>query len=114
MKHTRFYRIWWCSKSRCLNPNSKDYPRYGGAGITYSDEWHNFINFMNDMYVSYQKHVEEYGESNTQIDRIDNSKGYSKENCRWVTVRENLNNRDGYAAVGTNGRKTNWGKGILT
>mgnify|MGYP006914134274 FL=1 len=113
MKGTRFYRIWWGSKNRTCNPNNPDYPRYGGAGINYSESWKTFINFRDDMYETYVKHVEEYGENNTQIDRIDNTKGYSKDNCRWVTVRENLNNREGYAEVGTNGRP-NWGKGILT
>lgn len=64
---------------------------------------------MEDMLESYELHVKEYGAFNTQIDRIDNNQGYSKENCRWVTIRENLDNRTSYAAVGTNGRKTNWG-----
>jgi len=110
MRKTRFYTIWVSMKQRCTNANSKDYPRYGGNGITLDDSWYEFENFMQDMKGSYDLHVAIHGEQNTQIDRADNELGYSPDNCRWVTILENLNNRRNYAAVGTNGRKTNWGK----
>lgn len=109
MRGTRIYNIWVSIKQRTNNTNAKDYPRYGGRGIDLSESWHDFINFKDDMYKSYISHVKEYGEADTQIDRTDNNLGYSKSNCRWVTIRENLNNRTTYAKVGTNGRKTNWG-----
>lgn len=99
-------------KQRCHNPSSKDFARYGARGITVSEKWFDFTGFMDDMRESYEKHVKEYGERNTQIDRVDNNDGYNKYNCRWVTMRENLNNRRNYTAVGLNGRKTNWGKNV--
>lgn len=78
------YEIWRNIKQRCLNPNRKDFKRYGGSGVLISEEWLYFDNFFKDM-----------GErpALSQIDRMDNEKGYSKENCRWVTTTENLLNR---------------------
>ena len=82
---TPTYRIWTGIKRRCTNPNAKDYPCYGGRGITVCDRWmHSFENFLSDMGVRPE---------GLQIDRIDNEKGYSKENCRWVTAKVNCNNR---------------------
>ncbi len=71
--------ITWCGiKQRCLNKNSTDYYLYGGRGITISNEWNNsFEVFFNDMGLKPNK--------NYSIDRVDNSKGYSKENCVWAT-----------------------------
>lgn len=71
--------------ARCHNPKNKRYKDYGEKGIFVCDEWrNNFYQFYLDM-----------GDcpSGYQIDRIDNRKGYSKENCRWVDAKTNMNNR---------------------
>lgn len=77
---TAIYKIWVGMITRCYNPKVKIYKYYGGRGIQVSESWQNFENFYRDM-----------GErpSGLQIDRIDNDKGYTKENCRWVTAKEN-------------------------
>lgn len=90
-KLPRFYRIWKGIKQRCLDKNYDAYRRYGGAGITISDNWLNFIGFRDDMLKSYNEHVEKYGEELTSIGLIDRNFGYSKENCIWQTNKERIN-----------------------
>lgn len=86
MSNTRYYRIHNTMKQRCLNSKVKKYKNYGGRGITVCERWlESFENFWEDMKEGYADHL--------QIDRIDNDKGYCKENCRWVTSKVNNNNR---------------------
>ena len=84
------YKVWLGMKVRCLYKTAECYPRYGGRGITICDRWVNdFKAFHDDMIEGYKKGL--------QLDRIDNEKGYYKENCRWSTLevqsRNKRNNR---------------------
>lgn len=71
--------------SRCYTKSRNDYHLYGGRGILVADEWHDIKIFMADMSQTHKKGL--------QIDRIDNDKGYSKENCRWATPYEQGQNK---------------------
>lgn len=92
--YTRFYKTWASMKSRCDNPRSISYKRYGNKGIAYQDSWATFEGFETDMHESYLEHCAIYGEKDTTIDRIDNKKGYTKDNCRWATNLEQQNNKE--------------------
>ena len=92
-KTHRLWGIWNGLRNRCNNPNSKDYARYGGAGIKCCRRWNHFINFFKDMGAGYAPGL--------QIDRKNGSKGYSKSNCRWATVKEQQRNRKSNKLVDT-------------
>lgn len=73
-------------KQRCFNPKNHGYKNYGARGITVSPEW------SNDFWQFY-KDVGARPNPKHQIDRIDNNGNYCKENVRWATQKENLNNK---------------------
>lgn len=83
---TRFYRIFYGLRNRCNNPKSNTAKDYHDKGIKCL--WKSFEEFKRDMYKSYLKHCTEFGEKQTTIDRLDSSKNYCKENCRWATYKE--------------------------
>lgn len=83
---TPVYAVWNMMKQRCLLPTNKQYPDYGGRGITVCDEWLVFENFYADMGDPPFK--------GASIEREDTSKGYSKENCVWASrAQQNRNTR---------------------
>ena len=80
-----FYWLWHAMKQRC--GKDKNY-----LNIKVCDEWIKFEGFMQDMYGSYLKHIEEYGKKETLLDRINGKGDYCKDNCRWATrIEQNRN-----------------------
>lgn len=78
------YKTWQSMKQRCHNPKDASFADYGGRGITVCKRWHRFENFFADMGRKPPGH---------SLERVDNSKGYSRENCRWATWLDQQNNR---------------------
>jgi hypothetical protein len=79
------YCLWINMLSRCERPKDGSYNRYGGRGITVCDQWHDWETFSEDAYVGWSEGL--------SFDRIDNNKGYSPDNCKWSTAKEQANNR---------------------
>lgn len=99
-RNTRLYTIWDNMKRRCGSKDATGYENYGGRGISVDDEWRNdfesFYNWAMD---------NGYNESLT-IDRINNEKNYTPDNCRWATIteqsrnkRKRIDNNSGHAGV---------------
>ena len=94
LSKTQIYGVWNAMKARCTNKNTIHYSEYGGRGITVCREWmESFEAFHADM-----------GERprGASIERLDNNKGYSPDNCVWATKKEQARNRRGrhYLTVG--------------
>lgn len=84
---TRAYSTWRGMHQRCEDKNADMFKYYGGRGILVCKEWSGrdgFVTFLSDM---------GNPPENMSLDRIDNSKGYSKENCRWATATQQARNK---------------------
>lgn len=79
------YFSWRSMRSRCYNPKNPSFQHYGGRGISVCEQWRD----------NYDKFFEDMGDrpEGKSLDRINNELGYSPENCRWATMKEQLNNQ---------------------
>lgn len=87
-----FYKAWTSMKMRCKRDLA-----YVNKGITVASNWLYFINFKEDMYGSYLKHVEEFGSDNTTLERNDVNGNYCLENCCWTTKYLQSKNKGRYS-----------------
>lgn len=98
MREHPLYAVWASMRARCRNPKLTSFQNYGGRGITVCSEWDDPVAFIR------------WGEANgyaqgLQVDRIDNDGGYSPENCRFVTAKENMRNTRRNRIVEVDGRE---------
>ncbi len=95
---SREWKTWNSLLQRCENPNSPDYPRYGGRGISICAAWHEFEHFYIDM-----------GDrpAGTSLDRINVDEGYCPENCRWASATVQQRNRRDAIMVEWRGKTKN-------
>jgi hypothetical protein len=104
-RHTsREYWIWNSMKNRCLNNKYKHFKDYGGRGITVCGKWLTFAGFFEDMGIN---------PNGMTLERLDNEKGYSKENCVWAsrsTQNKNKRNNKYITANGETHCLTEWAR----
>lgn len=100
------YQTWEAMIQRCTNPRSTGWKDYGGRGITVCERWRKFENFLADM-----------GERpcGMTLDRIKNDQCYCKDNCRWATRKQQLenqrirsDNQSGHRGVSRDRRTGKW------
>lgn len=84
LTRTRPYRCYRNMLNRCNNPNVPEYKYYGARGIKVCESWNTFEEFWKDMQSGYKEIL--------TLDRIDVNGNYCKNNCRWVTQLEQVNN----------------------
>lgn len=96
--NNRLYRIWRCMKNRCERQNDVGYKLYGGRGISVCKEWsESFILFSNWAILNgYQNDL--------TIDRINVNGNYEPSNCRWITIKEQQNNKRNNLYITYNGK----------
>lgn len=87
------YGVWCAMRRRCNYVKDTRYNVYGGKGITVCDEWKSFVNFHSWAVANGYQHLPENGRNTLSIDRIDVTKGYSPNNCRWTDNVTQGNNR---------------------
>lgn len=83
-RHTRLYNIWSKMKERCYNPAREAYKYYGGKGVIVCDEWQNDFQKFHDWATTNGY------KDNLTIDRINPDGNYEPNNCRWITLSENV------------------------
>ncbi|MGN5653475.1 hypothetical protein [Bacillus sp. Brlt_9] len=87
MSKDRMYKRWNSIKQRCFNPKHPNYHHYGGRGIVMCETW------KEDFEKFYNWSLENGFEEDLTLDRIDNNGIYEPNNCRWVTMEEQSNNK---------------------
>lgn len=88
LSNTKIYKVYLSMLNRCYKKYDEFYPDYGGRGITVCKEWReDFTSF-------YDWAMANGYRDDLTIDRIDNDKGYSPDNCRWATCKEQSCNKN--------------------
>ena len=109
LSSNKFYQTWASMVKRCTKPKAWDYKHYGARGITVCEEWLDVTKFVAWCDLTYPN-IED-----ATLDRINNDKGYSPENCTWsdrttqaINQRMKKSNTSGFVGVGFKKSKGKW------
>ena len=92
LSHTKIYRVWYGMKERCYNKKHSKYKWYGKRGIKVCDEWkNNFLVFYN--WAINNRFNDKLKWQNCTIDRINNNGNYEPENCRFIDLKLQAQNK---------------------
>jgi hypothetical protein len=83
--HTQLYSVWQAMKARCYGTTTRHYKWYGAKGIIVCEKWQTYEGFFEDMGESYKPGL--------TLDRINSSKNYQPDNCRWLSKSDNARGR---------------------
>lgn len=120
LSYSPLYSIWRAMINRCNNFKSHGYKYYGAKGIKVCEQWENeingYINFYNwSIKNGYKQETLKSGKNKYTLDRIDSSKGYSPNNCRWVdyetqitNIKKLCTNTSGYIGVSWSKQEQKW------
>lgn len=109
---TKLYMAWQNMKARCYRKSSREYDNYGGRGIAVCNEWRSSYESFRDWAFS-NGYNPNAGHLECTLDRIDVNKGYLPDNCRWISNREQQNNKQNNVHYTFNGKTQNltqWAK----
>lgn len=99
LSKSKLYKCWLGIKKRCFNKNATGYKNYGGRGIKVCDDWKN--NFMS----FYEWAIKNGYREDLTIERIDIDRDYFPENCKWISSKEQAQNRRSSVFIEYNGEK---------
>lgn len=100
---TKLYYVWYNMRGRCYRKTDREYHNYGARGIKVCEEWRNDFSRFNDWAI--QNGYTETDDRGCQIDRKENDKDYSADNCRFVSAKRSSLNRRVSVIIEFNGEK---------
>lgn len=109
--HPREYASWAAMRHRCDDPSASGYEYYGGAGVTYAEEWSNFENFARDMGRRPPRHTLDRFHPSWKVG--DRPLDYGPDTCRWATPEQqssNLRNNNNVTLVGRTMPLSHWAR----
>ena len=90
-RNDRLYLVWMDMRRRCTDPRDSNFHNYGMRGITVCDEWQDYAKFRE--WAHDNGYEDDVAHGKCTIDRIDSDQGYFPQNCRWVDMKTQANNR---------------------